>query len=305
MKGNLPVRILFDAGTRIHSEAVAGAELDEEIQWGESTIKIPVTGYIRKPKNKNFTDIHQREVDALHTVGRLVRERRIEAYCSSEIQKELMRGRLSDPILNALRNCEFKSCESPIERSKFRSTIDLSEFLAKGGKKDRKKGYGQFTQIAFMRWLNELTLQERETIRSHGEQIGLTSFEMDSIAELDGYQALSLGLRGDENLPDAFHVWTAHRHGMSFFLTLDRKLVDGVKAMQKQHNPSFKITPQVVMPLDLLSALGVTEPDPIPIENDRFYYFHEIQRAERDAESETGLWPGLRKLLQKVLRRSD
>ncbi|YCM42268.1 hypothetical protein V2O64_13230 [Verrucomicrobiaceae bacterium 227] len=305
MKGNIPVRILFDAGTRIHSEAVAGAEIDEEIQWGESIIKLPVSGYIRKPKNKNFTDIHQREVDALHTVGRLIREHRIEAYCSSEIQKELMRGRLSDPTLNALRNCEFRSCGSPVERSKFRSTINLKEYLAKGGKKDRNEEYGQFTQIAFMRWLNELTLQEREIIRSHGDQIGLTSFEIDSIAQLDCYQALSRGLRGDENLPDAFHVWTAHRHSMSFFLTLDRKLVGGVKAMQKQRNSPFSLIPQVVMPLELLSELGVAEPDPIPIENDRFYYFHEIQRAEREIETKVGLWLGLRSFFRKILRQSD
>lgn len=52
---------------------------------------------------------------------------------------------------NALNNCEIETCPSAIERSRFGSTLNSTEFTAKGGIKDRKKGIsGDFTQIAFL-----------------------------------------------------------------------------------------------------------------------------------------------------------
>ena len=83
---------------------------------------------------------NQNQKNALFTVGRLIRERRIEAYDYVEISFERMRGRPPIQQFNALQNCKIHRCAPAVERSRFTQTINFRETIAKGGKKDRKAG---------------------------------------------------------------------------------------------------------------------------------------------------------------------
>lgn len=229
MNSNRPRKVLFDAGCRIHSGILTGAVFDQEIKWGDIEQTIPITGYTRKSSQISLDQ--QMEIDALYTIGRLIREGRIEAYTSHEIDLELMRGRVPVRELNAFRDCKFKTCSSPLERSNFRSTIDFSEYISKGGKKDKNKGYTDFTQIAFLEWLLTLESKHTDSFIKHQAELKLTDFEIESLRALDWLKILAMKLRSSENFPDVFHIWTAQRNNMDVFLTLDKRLTNSIASV--------------------------------------------------------------------------
>lgn len=63
---------------------------------------------------------------------------------------------------------------------------------------------------------------------------------------------------------------------MDALLTLDnglRNLVSRVRAEKIKH---IEIRTEVLRPLELLAKFGIVEPDPVPIELNRFYHLHEV-----------------------------
>ncbi|MDQ8183410.1 hypothetical protein [Pelagicoccus sp. SDUM812005] len=280
-----PLKVLFDSGARVHSDLLEGASIDHSLMWGDRRVSHPVVGYVRKKSGS--TEEQQSEIDALFTIGRLIREGRIQAYSSHEIQIELMRGRMRTPDLNAFEGCEFSDCPPALYRSKFRSTINFEETISKGGKKDRKKGGSDFTQIGFMSWLVDLEPRSVELIPKYKKELNLTNFEVESLGDLDWFRALSSKLRSKENLPDAFHVWTARRNEMDIFLTLDGKLSNSIKAIRSEKKLSIDLPPKTLLPRDLLASIGITSYDDIPIKPDTFYYLHDIRRIKQNQAVDT------------------
>ena len=89
----MPLRMLMDAGVVIHAEFAEPAvkELPESaVRWSDGSV-LGISGLTRKQPDENAD--YQRQKDALFTVGRLIRERKIEAYTYSEIDIEKLRGR--------------------------------------------------------------------------------------------------------------------------------------------------------------------------------------------------------------------
>ncbi|MGY8686698.1 MAG: hypothetical protein ACKVHP_03010, partial [Verrucomicrobiales bacterium] len=254
---------------------IVEVQTDREIDWGGPKQLDPVQGYARKPDYENGS--YQREIEGLLTIGRLIREGLVQPYTSTEIQFELLRGRMIDPTLNAFKGCEFAHCDSPVERSKFRSTIKIKEHCAKGGKKDKKKDLGQFTQIAFMKWLKNLSITEVAALISMQSELKLTSNEVSSLGDLDWFQHLAMRLQSDENLPDAFHLWTARRNEMDVFVTLDRKLNNSFDSIVSERQSGISFGLEVMSPLPFLKWCGVDSIDPIPIDHGVFYHYHELK----------------------------
>lgn len=291
MDDDLPtLKVLFDAGIRAHSSYVVEVEADREIDWGESKQMVPIQGYARKPDHEN--ESYQREIEGLLTIGRMIREGLVQPYTSTEIQFELVRGRMIDPTLDAFRGCEFAHCDSPVERSKFRSTINFQEHCAKGGKKDKKKDLGQFTQIVFMKWLKNLSSTETEALISMQSELNLTPDEISSLRDLDWFRHVATRLQSDENLPDAFHLWTARRNEMDVFVTLDRKLNNSSDSMMSERQSQVSFDLKVMSPLSFLEWCGVDSIDPIPIDHGVFYHYHEMERlrAKEDLTAEQERW---------------
>lgn len=106
--------------------------------------------------------------------------------------------------------------------------------------------------------------------------LGLTDFEVDSLRNLKYFQMLCTVGQSREHYPDMFHLWTAQRNCIDVFLTLERKLPE----MANRAERSMKIGPQfstkVLRPIAFLRLLGITRPDPVPLEPDRFYPFIEV-----------------------------
>jgi hypothetical protein len=72
-----------------------------------------------------------------------------------------------------------------------------------------------------------------------------------------------------------FHLWTTGRHGLDALLTLDKKLPRLVDRVRNEKKKEIDIRTEVLQPLDLLHRLGISEPDPVPIDTGRFYNLYE------------------------------
>lgn len=188
-----------------------------------------------------------------------------------------MRYRPLLPFGNALRDCEIVTCNAPLERTKFMNTIDISEYLSKGGKKDRKKGVrsSPVSQISFLEMLSHLDSRTVQALVTQADRLRLTEFELESLNNMQRFQFLcERSCR--ESYPDVFHLWAAERNGLHVLLTLDNGLLELVSRVKGEKRRRAEIATQVLRPMELLHQLGIRHPDPVPLEEGRFYYLHEL-----------------------------
>ena len=270
------MRILLDNGIFTHSEFAEGAVQHTSVRWGDTLQVLPIHGLVRKAPGKDLG--YQREKEALFTIGRLIREGRIAAYEYTEIQFERMRDRGRLQEFSALQDCTIHRCDPALERSRFRMTINFTDSLSKGGRKDRKAGVepGGANQIAFFEWLCSLRQKHIDTLMQCVAQIGLTEFEVESLRNIGWFRFLCERSRSPENYPDVFHLWTAERNNLDAVLTLDKGFQNLVSRVRKEKVKRIEIRTEVLRPLDLLQKLGIEKPDPVPMDTERFYHLHEV-----------------------------
>jgi hypothetical protein len=233
-----------------------------------------VVGVVRKKAHDDVA--FQAQVDMLFTVGRLIREKRIDAFNYSELRCESMQQFIGERMLDALAECNIQTCPPAIERSRFQRG-NYFAFARKGGEKDRKRGLdARLSQIAFMQMLcglGEGFLPQWTLLK---DPLGLTDFEIESLKNLKCFQQFCKISNSAEHYPDMFHLWTAQRNHMEVFLTLDNKLANIAKMIHKSRGISIKFPTQVLRPSELLSLFGVKEPDPIPIRHGSFYTLQDL-----------------------------
>ena len=74
----------------------------------------------------------------------------------------------------------------------------------------------------------------------------------------------------DEQIRDAFHLWTAEVNNLDYFLTADKKFINLMTVSSKIDLP----TPPIAA-ATLLEKLGISKLDPLPVMDDRFRYWFE------------------------------
>jgi hypothetical protein len=113
-----------------------------------------------------------------------------------------------------LQKCSIRHCPPAVERSRFRQTINFGEHIAKGGKKDRVAGdsnpkaaadLGNANQFPFLEWLCTLTKGSVSAIINQAARIGLTTFEVQSLENIEWFQFLCQRSASPENYVDVFH----------------------------------------------------------------------------------------------------
>jgi hypothetical protein len=109
----------------------------------------------------------------------------------------------------------------------------------------------------------------------HAAPIGLSPFEIESLGTLSWFQLLCKRSGSAENYPDVFHLWTAEKHGFDALLTLEKTLPRLITRVQAEKAIQIQINTAVLQPLELLAAMGISEPDRVPIDRDRFYNLYE------------------------------
>lgn len=273
---SVPMTVLLDTGIFSHSEFSEAAVLPRDVTWGGTHQTLLIHGIQRKAHHRD-PDLRV-QINALPTIGRLIREGVIEAYGYREIWCERMRFRAPMPFGNALRDCDIAACSAPVERTKFRATTKVGEYLAKGGKKDRKRGMpsSAATQISFLKFLSGLDSRSVEALILNAPVIGLTDFEVESLREIEWFQFLCERCGSQENYPDVFHLWAAERNRLQVLLTLDNGLPELVSRIRNERTREIEIRTQVLRPLELLHKLGIARHDPVALQNGRFYHLHEV-----------------------------
>lgn len=264
------MKVLLDNCVLSDAEFAEHATKEKENTWGDIRETVVEPGY-RKRVFENET--HQKEVDALVTVGRLIREGKVEAFTYNELEFESFRRPVTIKAFNALSGCQISRCLAPIERSKFRKTSDLSAYESKGGKEDKRYGdVSRFGQIPFLEWLVQLDALAVQKIVSRRAELGLTSFEVESLEQLDWFKFVCQRVASTENYPDAFHLWTAERNEIDVFLTMERRLSNIVKKNIKQSKTrTHDVKTLVLRPTQFLAFLGIDKLDKSPIEAGKFY----------------------------------
>jgi hypothetical protein len=282
------MKLLLDTGIYIHSQLLEDVVRPKTFEWGGMTHTVVESGYRRRPASGKLE--RDRHIDALYTIGRLIRERKIIPYTYTEIRSELVRGTALNPRLNRFSGIRIEKCFAPIERSKFDVTLDHREYLSKGGEKDRKAGKvsNGFTQIDFFERLNALSANDIQIIKDSYSQgmvpfCELTQFELESLDNLSWFQYLCNTSGNKEDYPDVFHIWTAERNNLDGILALDDPLCDLIKRVKAEKGPSISISIDAFKPLELLEKMGITELDPIPVDRRDFYSVCEIMMlADKD-----------------------
>jgi hypothetical protein len=263
------MRIMLDRGIFIHSEFAEVATQDVPVSWGKYEYVTKITGLIRKELRKD--DEQQRQAEALFTVGRLIREEKIEAYTYIELTFEQVRGKFKRSRFNALENCDIRQCCPAIERSRFFSTTNPTAAFEKGGKKDRRRGIVSegVDQIASIEFLLSLSKESVEALIPYVPS--LSQFEIESLRNIQWFQLLCELFAKPEDYPDALHLWTAERNSIDAFLTLDTKLQNKVSKIRSESKCPISINAQVLQPLELLQKFGIYDADPVPMEPGQFY----------------------------------
>jgi hypothetical protein len=272
-----PMKVLLDTGVISSADFLEGDSRIQKLKWGSGSTRTTIAGFRRVDTVRDADQ--QNEKDALFTVGRLAREGRIALYAYSELNVEMWRRpRGRDPLLNAFLECRIMQCPAPVERSKFRATIDMNNWIAKGGKSDRDKGIrpSESSQIAFFQWLSNLPDEATAAFLNHSKLLGLDDFEVVSLQDLPWFQTLARAFVSPENLPDCFHLWTARRNGMHALLTLEKKLPRTIAQLKKRKQGAIDPGVAVLRPTELLRQLNVMEVIEAPVEPGRFYSCMEI-----------------------------
>jgi hypothetical protein len=144
------MRVLLDTGAFIHSEFAEPTVKEVPVRWGSGESMLEVYGLKRKRSDKS--EDYRKQEEAMFTVGRMIREDKIKAYTSIEIEFERFRGTCGIQEFNALQGCKVHKCDPALDRSRFRKTSDFSGFMAKGGKKDRRSGLPAGRQPRLLPW---------------------------------------------------------------------------------------------------------------------------------------------------------
>jgi hypothetical protein len=262
------MRVMLDNGIQGHSQLCDWAMGPNGPLFGAQS-ESEVTGVVRREPHKDPD--FQAQIDALFTVGRLFREKQIEAFTYSELICESMQQFIGEPMLDALAECVIDTCPPAIERSRFQMG-NYSNFARKGGTRDQRRGLDtSLSQIAFMQMLLGLEDGFLSQWGHFKALIGLTEFEIESLENLKCFQGLCKIRGGIEHYPDMFHLWTAQRNRIDVFLTLDCKLANFANTIHKTKAIPIEFPTRVLRPIELLALLGVKEPDPFPIRHGSFY----------------------------------
>jgi hypothetical protein len=271
------MNVLVDTGVVSSSNFLVGASQEQQSRFGKTSMMASIDGFRRTTLDRDAEQ--QREKDALFTIGRLTRAGRINLHTYSELNVEnWRRPKRREPLLNVFDQCTVRHCPAAIERTKFRSTLNWKQSIAKGGKSDRQKGVpsSDSSQISFLEWLASLSVETIGALVNQSRLLHLDDFEIISLKELPWFQALASAVATPESLPDCFHIWTARRNGLDVFLTLEKKLPRTMEQLKNRRIAPIDVGVAVLRPTELLALLGVTEIDDVPIEPSRFYTYREI-----------------------------
>lgn len=250
-----PATALIDRSVLGHMVTVEPIVREESIQWGNHAASVPVSGMRRKPRQ--LCDPWLRDqVATLPTIARLAREGMLKLYTYAELGFEAfhasvgLRGVKGD----LLGDLEIKHLPSAVERSKFQQ----SDIFAHA----QRERFDEFYE--FLLKLPDGLLESTPNLWAR-----FSDFEQSNLRSLARFREISQNLPA-KHYADAYHLWTAEVNNLGYFLTMDKKFINFMTQTVRCKLPCVPITPR-----DLVAGMGITELDPLPIDDSEFHYIFE------------------------------
>ncbi|MBK6674449.1 MAG: hypothetical protein IPG49_13645 [Proteobacteria bacterium] len=154
---------------------------------------------------------------------------------------------------------KLENVDSPIERSFFQGTINLSKYLARDA------------VIDFCAML--LAVKDEHIERILNLEKDFPESTLRGIRDLPRFRKLCVSAPR-KHYPDLFHLWTAEHAGCEFFLTMDKKFVN---FGTNQCTGILKCEP--VRPSMFLERIGVADRDPMPFDfGDPISFFDAVHK---------------------------
>src|SRR4051812_8258511 len=104
----MSMRVMLDNGIGGHRQFAEVWTVATKNEWNGTNHSRLIAGFRRK---RNHPDpAYQAEVDALFTIGRLIRERRIRAFTYIELMCERWSRAIGERAFDALADCPVERC---------------------------------------------------------------------------------------------------------------------------------------------------------------------------------------------------
>lgn len=250
-----PETALLDHSVLEHMVTVEPIVREETVPWGNHAVSVPVSGMQRKPRQLRDPWLRD-QVASLPTITRLAREGKLKLFTYAELRFEAFHAsaplrRVKGDLLDGL---EVEHLPSAVERSKFQQS-DISIHA-------QRERFDEFYE--FLLKLPDGLLESEPTLWAC-----FSSFEQSNLRNLARFREISQNLPA-KHYADAYHLWTAEVSGLNYFLTMDKKFIHYMTKTARCELPCTPITPR-----DLVARMGITELDPLPIDDNEFHYVFE------------------------------
>jgi hypothetical protein len=250
-----PETALLDRSVLWHMVTVEPIVREETVQWGDHTASVPVTGMRRKPKQLRDEWVRD-QVAALPMIARLARDGMLKLYTYAELRFEGfhastgLRGIKGD-LLGGLK---IEHLPAAVERSKFQQ----SDIFVHA----QRERFNEFYE--FLLNLPDGLLESTPNLWAR-----FSDFEQSNLRNLARFREISQHIPA-KHYADAYHLWTAEVNDLGYFLTMDKKFINFMAQTVRCKLPCVPITPR-----DLVAGMGITELDPLPIDDSEFHYIFE------------------------------
>lgn len=163
-----------------------------------------------------------------------------------ELNIEAIRGAhgMAGTFGDLLAKVKLRRIQPAVERSRFHQTIDFRAYTEKDAQVE--------LCCNLLAW--DAGILRNATVFWDS----LPAFEQANLLRLDEFRGLCQGLT-QNHYPDAFHLWTAERNGLDYYLTMERKF----RELMSRSKIQFKC--KVASLEELLQRFGVSKLDPVPL----------------------------------------
>ncbi len=209
MRKRTPLPVFLDANILRFGVTHYFGTVPETVKWGDREVTGELAALLPRKKRSDWL---QAELDVLPKVAALARANRIACWYSREINRELMSLRYGGMVQSELslwHGIEIRECGEPLGERAFIIAPSLY------------KDYADDQRNEFL-----------ENARKRDPE----------------YDAFCKAL-GEGREADAYHVFTAHRAGIKFFLTCDGKLRDAAR------RAGAPLPVSIVLPSELLQRV--------------------------------------------------
>jgi len=226
---NTPIRVFVDNCILSHSEILESAKLTKYNDEGK--MKVEWLGYIPKELPHDTEPWLSEQIEWLPTIAKKSELKNIQLYSYPELRNESWHRSVINKIGFIFADIEIMEVDSAIERSYFQQS-DLDLHLKKTRIIDFYKSLLNFdpSKADF-----SLPVFKR-----------LPPDMVNNLKNIDRFKTICKGV-SDNQLLDAFHLWSAETNDMDYFLTVDRKFIRVMTQSKSIDLPCLPISPSQLM----------------------------------------------------------